>query len=176
MTLNLPLGPGTWWGIPRRCRPPDWGVSLWRWNHSAAGRYPVKDIFTLWMCMSTALKSWIMMVVKILILCTFVNTERNFLKYHRVFPMLLKKEPPWMEYLTSSGLGEPRLGTNLGGENRVGCLGRCFCWNADSGIVSWGSTLCHGNSSVLVLFHNEQYNKTKILNISNSLWKTRKIF
>lgn len=34
-----------------------------------------------------------MMVVKILILCTFVNTERNFFKYHRVFPMLLKKEP-----------------------------------------------------------------------------------
>lgn len=116
------------------------------------------------------------MIVKILILCTFVNTERNFFKYHRVFPMLFKKEPGWMEYLTSSGLGEPRLGTNLGGENRVGCLGRCFCWNADSGIVSWGSTLCHGNSSVLVLFHNEQYNKTKILNISNSLWKTRKTF
>lgn len=32
-----------------------------------------------------------MMIVKILILCTFVNTERNFFKYHRVFPMLFKK-------------------------------------------------------------------------------------
>lgn len=68
-----------------------------------------------------------MMIVKILILCIFVNIERNFFKYYRVFFMLFKKEFFWMEYFISFGLGELRLGINLGGENRVGCLGRCFC-------------------------------------------------
>ena len=44
--------------------------------------------------------------------------------------------------LTKSALGDPRLGTNFGGENNgLFCRGLCFCWKADKGIVSSGSLL-----------------------------------
>lgn len=137
MTLNLPLGPGTWWGIPRRCRPPDWGVSLWRWNHSTAGRYPVKDIFTLWMCISTAslISIIFMMVMKILIQYTFVNTDRNFFKYHRVFPMLLKKRTPLDGVSHQLWVGGAETRNKLGRREQSGLSGSVLLlkrWQWDS--------------------------------------------
>lgn len=50
-----------------------------------------------------------------------------------------------MLILTSCGFGEPKLGTNLGGEN-TDCRGLCFCWNAVNGIVSLASLLWRKNN------------------------------
>lgn len=69
-----------------------------------------------------------MMIVKILILCTFVNTERNFFKYmyHRVFPMLFKKRTSLDGVSHQLWVGGAKTRNKLGRREQSGLPGSVF--------------------------------------------------